>query len=541
MLSALLIAVAVQSGVSPVLPRVSPILPAGSNASVHQAFRLVAEDTMKGRFDQAKAKLALLPKYTITYTWNDQGLTPAQRKEWITVRNDAFRTLTNRVPGLTLKEVASKPILKFSFEKSLAPDPETGLPRGIALFWSDSITEPRLEAVIGINRGKPLEQTTFVSLHNEIVFTIGSYLGLAPVPFQGRVMGRSDLQMQYKYEGDINELGAFTSIQKAATHMTEMVGKQLKVEPTTPKIAFNPEVIERGPVIQGSLMDFSVQVSNIGNGALQVRVIPDCQCVTAGGAPVINAESSVAIPMRVDTKDIVGLFSRHIIVISNDPEKPVQVVPIHIRTTPRYQFLSKEPSVLIVDSAGLDTELFLAIPKEKPMEVTGIELQGMQGTATFEPWEGNLPDPTLQEASKPRKGYRIKLHLKEPPVSGRVAAIIVAKTTDPKYAAIKHAVFAQKGIAAMPASIFYGDLGTAERQASIILTRPNKPFKILKVESDSAFVDGEVIATKDPWEYKLSCKYNGKAPQGDFRAMITLTTDDPKQAKIRVPVMGTVK
>lgn len=496
---------------------------------------------MKGQFDQAKAKLALLPKYDITYTWNDQALSAAQRREWIAVRDEAFRNFSNRIPGLTIKLVTSKPTLKFSFEKSLAADPDSGLPRGIALFWSESPTEPRMEAVIGINRNNPTEPTSLISLYNELIFSIGSYLGLAPTPFQGRTMGRNDMQMQYRYESDIYELAAFQSVHTAATQLRAMVGKGQKISPSSPKIEFNPPIIERGPVIQGTRMDFSVLVSNIGNAPLQVRVVPDCQCISASGTPAIKADTSFAVPMKVDTKDIVGLFSRHVVVISNDPEKPVQMVPIHVRTTPRYQFLSKDPNILIVDSAGLDTELFLTTPDEKPLTITDIELQGIKGTASFEPWKGELANPALQEPVKARTGYRIKLHLTEPPVSGRVMAFVVAKTTDPVYKSIKHTLYAQKGIAAMPASIFYGDLAGAPRQASIIITRPHKPFKVLKVESDSAYVEGEVVVGKDPWEYKLTCKYNGKAPAGDFRATITITTDDPKQPKLRVPVMGNVK
>jgi hypothetical protein len=533
MISALILVVANQA-------TLAPMLPMGSSPELHRAFELVAMDLSEGRFDQARAKAKLLPRLTVTYEWNDANVPQATRADWAGVRNRAFKTLAERLPGLTFK--ASKtPTLRFSFEKSLAPDPNSGLPRGIALFYSESVQEPRLEAVIGLSRGNPLEKTGAASLHNEILFAVGSYLGLAPRPFLGTAMGRVDLQMQADATPEPIELGAMTAVQAAVAKLDQAIAKKQPLTPAKPKANFNPEVIERGPVIQGEPIRFSVQVSNQGNAPLQFLVIPDCGCISAGGSPVVQPGAAVPVPIHVDTKDINGPFNRHLILISNDPEQPIRHIPIGVTTTPRYRFLSNEHSILIVDEKGLNATYYLVSPKEKPLAVTSVEVMGNPGRATFEPWQGQLADPERNEPAALRTGYKLNVHLDEPQTSGRSAATITVKTGDPDYPILRHVVFAQRGIAVMPASVFYGDLGKAEREASVIVTRPNKPFKILSIDSDSSFVTARATAVKGEWEYKVLCRYNGKAPMGDFRAMLTLNTDDPKQAKIRIPVMGIVK
>jgi hypothetical protein len=533
MLTAILLAATIQTATG-------PSLPPGAHPELHSAFQAIAGELSQGRFDQARAKSALLPRRTVTFAWDVTNLPANMRQEWGAVRNRAFKDLAVRMNGLSFKESA-KPAIRFGFEKSLAADPGSGLPRGIALFFSENSNSPRVEAVIGLKRGNPLENTSLVSLYNEIVFAVGSYLGMTQSPFLGSVMGRTDLQMQQESNPDVVELGAWDAINTAVKQMDSFIAKKQRISIGKPKAVFNPLVVERGPVIQGTPIDFTVQVSNQGNSPLHFRVIPDCGCVTAAGSPVVSPGAAVAVKIHVDTKDISGELNKHLILVSNDADQPYQRFPIHIKTTPRYRFLSNSPQILIADENGVDTELFLVTPESKPFKILDVELNGLAGTVSAEAWTGSMADPELNEPSKPRVGHRIKVHLDEPTVNGRPAATVVVKTDDPSYGTIRSMLYVQKGIAILPGSIFFGDLGKAERSASIILTRLNKPFKITKIESDSSFVAGSFIETRGGWEYRITCRYDGKAPPGDLRAMVTIHTDDKRQPKIKIPVMGVVR
>jgi hypothetical protein len=532
MLFALLLAVAPQA--------YGPILPAGSNPDLHTAFNAVATQLSAGDFAKAKAQTRLLPSFSVTYQWDDSKVPAGQRAEFVAARNLAFKTLMSSVDGLTIKPGA-KPAIKFTFENNLATDPDSGLPRGVALFFSDSVTEPRLEAVLGLRRGNPFEKSTAVSIHNEVMFAVGSYLGLAPSPLLGTMMGRTDLQMQQHSIVDVTEVGTIENVRAAMRRLDLSVQKKERIKPGNPRVSFEPTVVERGPVIQGTDIHFTVQVANIGDAPLAFKVIPDCGCVTAANSPVVQPGGVVAVPIKVDTKDITSELNRHLILISNDSTRPVQRFPIRIRTFPRYQIFTNQSNILIAEGAGADTELFFVSPADKPLEVTGVDVTGNPGKATFEPWQGDLADPASNGELKPQKGFRLKVHVEEPQVSGRSASTIVIRTNDPNFATVRHTIFTQKGIAVMPASVFFGDLEKGEKEATVLLTRPGKPFAILKMDSDSSYVTAWKLSEKNDTDYKIVCKYNGKAPSGDFRAVVTIHTNDPKQPRIRIPIMGNVK
>jgi len=517
-----------------------PTLPPGTNPDLHRAFQIVEEHLSKKEFNQAKAKLALIPGMTVSFAWNDGNVPAADRSRIAVLREDAFRIWARRAPGLNFQPKA-KGNIKFSFEKSLANDPTSGLPRGIALFFSENLLEPRLEAVVGLKRGNPLETSSDVSLLNEFVFAIGSYLGLAPGPFLGTAMGRSDLPMQFKSNPDINELASLTAIQNATIQLKIAVDKKIAVMPARPVLEFSPAKVEQGPVVQGTQLEVTVQLNNVGNSALQYRVIPDCGCISAYSGSEIGANSSTLVKVKIDTKEIAGDFSKHLILVSNDIREPLKYIPVHVKTVPRYHFISQPAGVVIVEEGGKDVEVYLTSPKEKPLNVLGVEVVGNPGTATFAPWSGELADPQLEDPVKPRTGVKIKVHLDEPMTSGRAASTLAIQTDDPQYPVIRFTIFAQKGIVVLPASVFLGDVGKATRTTSVILSRPNKPFKILGIDSDSSYVTAHAEMVTGDWEYKILVDYSGKAPSGDLRAMLTVRTDDPKQPKVRIPVMGLVK
>ena len=518
----------------------APILPAGVNADLHRAFVLVEEALEKGQFDEAKAKLALLPRTDIVFSWDDSKVPANLRPEFRSTREAAFKLWNERIPEIKLVEGA-KPQIKFSFEKELAKLPDSDAPRGIALFFSENPAEPRLESVIGLTRGNPAENISNISLFNEIVFTVGNYLGLAASPFPNSASGRHDFQMPVRSMIQVHEINLVGSVKSAEDQLRKAVEKKQRLTPARPKVTYDPDKIERGPVLQGTPVDLSVQLNNVGNAPVSFRAIPDCSCIAATPGGLTPPGGSSLVKLIINTADIANDFEKHLIVVTNDPDRPYFRVPLHIRTIPRYRFISPKGSVLIVDEGGLDVDLFLVTPAEYPFQVNSVEVVGNPGAATIEPWKGELADPEYNEPVKPRQGHRIKLHLDEPQVSGRSAATLVLKTDDEKYPELRYPIFAQKGIAVLPASAYLGELGQSERKASMVLSRPTRPFKIEKAECDSAYISVTAEPIKDETEYILKIVYNEKAPIGDLRAMITVTTNEPKQKTVRIPVMGTVR
>lgn len=541
MLAALLLTVVSRGALAQAQAIYGPTLPIGASAEIGQTFAAIEEPLSQGQFDAAAAKLRLLPSLTVSYAWDDSKIPAGQRTQLAEARDAALKMWAANVPGLSFKK-GDKPQIKFSFEPVLSQSEESGMPRGIALFYSDELAKPRLEAVIGLKRGNPLELTNDVSMHNEVVFAVGSYLGVTQTPFGGAGMGRVDFQSPSRSSLTAFELGIVSHIQEAAKELTLAVKKKRKLFPTRPRADVEPKVMERGPVVQGTPIEFSIQLYNSGQGPLVYQVVPDCGCISVSPGGTLTSNSAGKVSVWVNTAEIAGEFSKHLLVITNDVENPIQKVLVKVKTIPRYRFLSDVGPVAIVsEDSGLDMNLYLVTPTGNPLKIESLKTTGNPATATFEPWKGDLADPDLNETSKPREGYRIKIHVGQPEVSGRSALGIIVKTSDPVYSELRYTVFVQKGIAVLPGSLYFGEIGKEERRGTIVLTRPGKPFKVTNVEVDSANVTAKATMTRGDWEYRIAVTYNGKSEPGDLRATITVTTDDPKQGKIRIPVTAIVK
>jgi hypothetical protein len=74
-----------------------------------------------------------------------------------------------------------------------------------------------------------------------------------------------------------------------------------------------------------------------------------------------------------------------------------------------------------------------------------------------------------------------------------------------------------------------------------ILSRPGKAFKVVGVNLTETYLEAHIEPGKDDTEYRLVVEYKGKAPKGVFRALVKVTTDDPQQPEVLVPVRGVVK
>ena len=84
-----------------------------------------------------------------------------------------------------------------------------------------------------------------------------------------------------------------------------------------------------------------------------------------------------------------------------------------------------------------------------------------------------------------------------------------------------------------------GDLAPGAK-ASLVVDRPNAPFRILSVDA-GPFLKARAVDRRGGWEYRIDLTYAGGAQQGDFMAAVRIRTDDPKQKVVDAIVRGYVK
>jgi len=114
-------------------------------------------------------------------------------------------------------------------------------------------------------------------------------------------------------------------------------------------------------------------------------------------------------------------------------------------------------------------------------------------------------------------------------------------TDDPVWKELRHTLYVQRGIVALPSSLYMGELGKDPARGWFLVTRPRSPFKILGVESSSPFLKAFVENIDGGFEYRVNVVYDGRGDFGDFRATLTLVTDDKKQPRVEVPIRAVIR
>ncbi len=529
----LLFVVALQSSIAPELP--------AGVGSEFQAACLEVEGRLEAKdFAKAQRLASHLPSLDVPYQWSDANVRPADRTHYIEIRDRLFKIWGHMVPGLTFKE-STKPAMKFGFEKVLAKVPDSDLPAGAALFFSPPGEGPMVESVIGLTRGNPAVEVTDAEVYNETSYAIGRYLGLAPSPIPGSALGRTDLPgMGFASVSPIEasraqELMAITQkLRDAAEHKKTMT-------PTKPSVFLDPVKLDGATVLQGKKIDFSLQLTNRGNSTLNYWLQPDCGCFSLKRSGKVEAGGSALVQIRMDTTQYHGPVEKKIALFTNDPANPSILLPVTVNIRPRYQFIRPGGSVVVVPDGGANVDVYLAISEGAGLDATSADFHGIAGTVKYVPWKGVLADPENGEGAKPRTGYKFTIHLDDSLPPGRASGTLSVETTNPDFPSIRFNLSAQKGIVALPDQLYMGELGGRPVPATILLSRPHSVYKILGVACDLASFSAKFSALPQPGEYKVEITYDGKATIGEFHGLLTITTDDPKQPKILVPISGVVR
>ncbi len=79
------------------------------------------------------------------------------------------------------------------------------------------------------------------------------------------------------------------------------------------------------------------------------------------------------------------------------------------------------------------------------------------------------------------------------------------------------------------------------RQAAITILRNSAPFHVRSVAVSDPLLSSKLETVRDGAEYRVTVTYAGGWNPGRGRQTLTVTTDDPKQPVIEIPVQAIVK
>lgn len=482
---------------------------------------------------------ALLPKRTVRIQWNFASVPDSVREAIETARDRAFQQVGIGLTDISYEEVQSNPDIKIGFVRSIPQEAGQPFPPGAAFMFSELPGGARLEAVIALERGGL--SSTPADFQNEIQYALGSYFGIAANRLASTLMARTDLSQRIPNRSGAAESNLINQGLKIADQLRAAVEKRRTMEPAIPQIRLSDSILQHGEVVQGQQVPMSVQVTNTGNAPLALRIKPDCSCVVTVPSMRLEAGDTGLISVVVDTTEVSGELQRTLVVLSNDIDFPVKEIPIRFKVVPRFRFVAPGGDTLLMRDGGVGADVYLLAPADRPLQIKDVRLDGLPGRATFEAWSGKLAEPGLSEPEKERKGYKIKIWLEDSLPAGRALATLLVRTDDPKFDVVRYNFGAQKGIVAVPDSIYLGEISRKPKTFSFLLSRPQSDFEIVKIESGNKNLAAKSKPARGRWEHKVTLEYDGKAELGKLETVLTIATNDPKQPTIRVPVRGSVR
>jgi hypothetical protein len=520
-----------------------PILPPACSPTFQSAFYSVKEAIQSKDFATAVKRMALLPKEAPVVEWNDAKVPAAYRAAFRHSAEQALSSWKKHIPSFSPYFDKGGDI-RISFEPVLGENPTTKRPYAKVAFFGEDTKGPRSDFVIGLKRGNPLQQTEQADVFNDVIYAIGTYLGSADGLKDEGAMYPADNSRSAQLEPAFSEMNAARKNLSCIRELKTAIEKQTVLSAGRPSLFLDPKVLVSEPSVQGDRVEFHLQMSNKGDGSLSYLLHGDCGCTIVKEPGVLAPQTTMIMPIAVDTKMFSTDIVKHVSVYTNDPEVPVQQVVLKVRLKPRYRLVSPFGYTLVIPDAGLDVPLYL-IPAPgsdmEPLSNTFAGLSGMNVKVKISPWQGVLADPERGEGPKPRKGYKVVMSMKGRMSTGRVPGTLEILTTNPDFPDVVFTFYAQKGIIALPDDLFMGEVGHVPVTKDVLLSRPGAAFKVVSVETNTKVLTATVHPGTEPGDWRLSIRYDGKSAPGQLLATVRVHTNDPKQPTLDIPVRASIQ
>lgn len=519
----------------------APVVPAMTSRQFLERATAVQRALESGEFEEARSLASRLPKRDIVITYDDSAVPAARRKVFRAAFDAAVAEWAEGLPEVKVQVGSAKDLL-ISFAQTLPPQPDGFLPAGAASLFSDDPHEPNVEVVIALTREDPPQPVEANDVRNEVAYAIGTFLGLAESPKGMSVMRRVDSLTSVPTKVTANERSVALSTLSVSDALRKAAADKTRLVASFPKAVVRQPGFESGTVIQGAILEWQVEVSNQGNAPLRIAALPDCGCFTVQYQTELMPGQSSLVKVYANTFDVPGPFDKRVVLQTNDPDRPEIVCRFVSKVKPIYRLLRAEgPGPVYVGREGGEAELFLVYQPERKFRLLAEGLAGVKGELTVSPWEGELADPAFGEPKSVRFGYKVKIRFDPGTVQGRKTATLTFKTDDPDYPTIFSNFTYQSGIAAVPESVYFGDLSRASRRAAFLVSRPGKPFKVTSVSSPSRYVVATALPYRDAGDYRVVVEILPDAPAGQFESEVVVKTDDPAQPEVRVPLTALVR
>ena len=515
-------------------------VPVGASSEFHHLVIDIENALTSKNYGEAEKLGKLLPRSTMTWSFDTSKLNADQKAEFSQVVSSAETNWQNIVGSLVeFKHVAvGKSDVAISFEPVLSKISGTSEVAGAAYFLGVDSTQARVESVIGLKRGPALAKVVGREVYNECLFTFGRYLGLAPSPLLGSAMGRVEGQMANANIVSIQEATAVRKVFKLSNQLRDAIRDKITIAVSHPIISIDRDTMVFSEQFQGDEGRVQALVTNAGSSPLELELKGDCGCISGDVVPVLAPGKSTILTGKFSTAELVGDVHHNLILKTNDPDRPMIIIPASITVNARAEVVYPESNTAYMDGPDRNFVFYINSVESKLFKIIDSTVVGLPFTVKVELYDGEQTNFIKFGQKQKIHGYKVTVDTSKMPngLPGRSNATVYFRTDNPKLPIVRAQMFVQKGIVSLPEAVYLGSpQGVAD--STFVLVRLGRPFKVIKVTSDSKFLTFEVKPNeaKNPSVFTIRVIYDGKAEGHRLHGTITVVTDDAKQPIIKLP------
>jgi len=521
----------------------APVIPREMDEAERGLLAQAALLLSKGQFDQAAGVLKPLVPPAVVRVYADWTPVPkARRGEYRQAIQGAISAWNQGLGGslrFQLTEREEEADLAILFEQDVA-EVVSGQARLVCL---DVRRAPAAgEASRRLARMRiALEAPYTESIHSAASIAhlagqgLGRYLGLSPTQSPQDVMGPDTHNNPMALKPSETDLKRVHEIQQVRQQLKEYAEKRVEIYLPKAVMAIEKAEMDAGDVWQGDNPRYEFKIKNAGDAPLEIEARPNCGCVVPHYDQVIQPGAEGKIEAELRTVGFRGRIAKAINVKSNDPEKPQADLRLIANILSAIQVLPTEtPLLTLKDNEPTVKDFEVRIRGKDPVEITRVSCSVPYAGAKVEPMSGGDSSGRV---------YKMTLTVQPDAPLGRSAFMLTASTTSQREPQVNITVICEKGILAVPQSVFMGTITPTSSlpvAQTVTLIRREGAFHPQKVRSEDPNLEVKQETLQDGSQYRLTVIYRGGWPAGTVRSKITVETDDPKQAKIEIPVIASV-
>jgi hypothetical protein len=309
---------------------------------------------------------------------------------------------------------------------------------------------------------------------------------------------------------------------------------------TRPRLEVDQVEIDGGEVEPGKMVDFVFPLRNTGQLPLEIqKVKPSCGCIIVGNFDHTIPPGGVgSVRAAIRTAGLRGQVTKHLTVMSNDPEHPAFTLTMSARM---FQPIEVFPGldILLPLNPGRPTSLEVVVRcnEKQPLEIKKIE--------TSVDFVHARLLPSAIAAGDPSTDQRLEITVDKAPPTEVFDATITLHVNRPARPQILLHVsgYPRTAVAATPPRIYFGELdaqGASIQTRVITLFRRQGSFRVLDVKAGDPALTLQVEPSSDGSYTDVRVVYHGGWKPGPVAGKIIVRTDDPARPTIEIPYEGVV-